>query len=272
MKFFQAFVMNRFRFFILSFLILSCFAGIRKELNYSSDSIAFYSFENVADLPPWLDRNASYLQNQERNNFKTLIADALYQMGNRNDSLINDSAFRIFPKELCQEIAERSIRNFESSPSYVFQLWILKKEDTINPGRRIRRTVFLLYPTIDSIHFVFFELNQFIDFQTPYAFQDWSNYSLSESNLKPSLEVFIPDSAIGILSYYKDTQGESKKFHVVLKTGATKSQDVEVKTPQKAKAIQDSEKRLLELKNLFDKKLISEEEYKRKREEILKSL
>ncbi|TGM08371.1 SHOCT domain-containing protein [Leptospira barantonii] len=264
--------MNRFRLLILSFVVVSCFAGIRKELNYSSDSIAFYSFENVPDLPVWLDRNASYLQNQERNNFKTLIADALYQMGNRNDSLVNDSAFRIFSKELSEEIADRSFRNFERSSSHVYQLWILKKEDTINPGRRIRRTVFLLYPTIDSIHFIFFELNQFIDFQTPYAFQDWSNYSLSESNLKPSLEVFIPDSAIGTLSYYKDTQGESKKFHIVVKTGSTAPQNTEVKTPQKENAIQDSEKRLLELKNLFDKKLISEEEYKRKREEILKSL
>lgn len=264
--------MKRFQLLILSLLFVSCFAGIRKELNYSSDSIAFYSFESGPNLPAWLDQSASYLQNAERNNFKILIADSLYQMGNRNDSLINDSAFRIFPKELSQEIAEKSFRNFERSPSQVFQLWILKKEDTINPGRRIRRTVFLLYPTIDSIHFIFFELNQFIDFQTPYAFQDWSNYSLSESNLKPSLEVFIPDSAIGTLSYYKDVQGDSKKFHVIVKTNPNAPQEIEVKNPSKEKAIQDSEKRLLELKNLFDKKLISEEEYKRKREEILKSL
>ncbi|WP_061231599.1 LA_1326/LA_4305 family lipoprotein [Leptospira noguchii] len=259
---------------VMLFLVFSifCFAGIRKELNYSSDTIAFYSFESGPDLPAWLDRNTSYLQNAGKNNFKTLIADSLYQMGNRNDSLINDSAFRIFSKELSQEIAERSFQNFERSPSQVYQLWILKKEDTINPGRRIRRTVFLLYPTMNSIHFIFFELNQFIDFQTPYAFQDWSNYSLSESNLKTSLEVFIPDSATGTLSYYKDVQGDSKKFHVIVKTDPNAPPEAEVKNPQKEKAIQDSEKRLLELKNLFDKKLISEEEYKRKREEILRSL
>ncbi|MCG6162136.1 SHOCT domain-containing protein, partial [Leptospira bandrabouensis] len=37
--------MTRFRILIFSFLFVSCFAGIRKELNYSSDSIEFYSFE-----------------------------------------------------------------------------------------------------------------------------------------------------------------------------------------------------------------------------------
>ncbi|UOG37774.1 SHOCT domain-containing protein [Leptospira noguchii] len=259
---------------IILFLVFSifCFAGIRKELNYSSDTIAFYSFESGPDLPAWLDRNAIYINNKKQDHFKTAILEALNQMGNRNDSLINGSVLRIFPKELSQEIAERSFQNFERSPSQVYQLWILKKEDTINPGRRIRRTVFLLYPTMNSIHFIFFELNQFIDFQTPYAFQDWSNYSLSESNLKTSLEVFIPDSATGTLSYYKDVQGDSKKFHVIVKTNPNAPQEAEVKNPQKEKAIQDSEKRLLELKNLFDKKLISEEEYKRKREEILRSL
>ncbi|EMJ98115.1 LA_1326/LA_4305 family lipoprotein [Leptospira alstonii] len=266
--------MNRLCIFFLSVLLFSCFAGIRKELNYSTDSIAFYSFENGPDLPSWLDRNVSYLQNQERNNFKNLIADALYQMGNRNDSLFNDSALRIFSKELSKEIGERSYEKFESSPSHTYQLWILKKEDMINPGRRIRRTVFLIYPTDDSIHFIFFELNQFIDFQIPYTFQDWSNYSLSESNIKPSLEVFIPTSAIGTLSYYKDVMGEPKKFHIVYKTRISASEQYKMKELRKETEAnaKDVEKRLMELKNLLDKKLISEEEFKKKREEILKSL
>ncbi|EMO61185.1 hypothetical protein LEP1GSC133_1446 [Leptospira borgpetersenii serovar Pomona str. 200901868] len=114
---------------VLFFIILSfsCFAGIRKELNYFSDSIAFYSFENGPELPSWLDRSATYLQNEEKNNFRSLIASALYQMGNKNDSLINDSAFRIFSKELSKEIAERSYEKFEHSPYHTYQLWILKK-------------------------------------------------------------------------------------------------------------------------------------------------
>ncbi|WP_174222453.1 LA_1326/LA_4305 family lipoprotein [Leptospira mayottensis] len=257
-------------FFIL--LSFSCFAGIRKELNYFSDSIAFYSFEDGPELPSWLDRSATYLQNEEKNNFKSLIADALYQMRNKNDSLINDSTLRIFSKELSKEIAERSYEKFEHSPYHTYHLWILKKEDMINPGRRIRRTVFLLYPKVDSIHFVFFELNQFIDFQAPYTFQDWSNYPLSESNIKPSLEVYIPDLATGALSYYRDFQGESKKFHIVFQTHSSTLENVGAEKSQKEKDSKDIEKRLIELKNLFDKKLISEEEFKKKREEILKSL
>ncbi len=269
---FVEFVMNQVMVLFFIILSFSCFAGIRKELNYFSDSIAFYSFENGPELPSWLDRSATYLQNEEKNNFRSLIASALYQMGNKNDSLINDSAFRIFSKELSKEIAERSYEKFEHSPYHTYQLWILKKEDTINPGRRIRRTVFLLYPKVDSIHFVFFELNQFIDFQTPYTFQDWSNYSLSESNIRPSLEVYIPDSAIGTLSYYKDFQGKSEKFHVVFQTHPSILENATVEKSQKEKDSKNIERRLIELKNLFDKKLISEEEFKKKREEILKSL
>ncbi|EMY77390.1 membrane protein, PF09851 family [Leptospira weilii serovar Ranarum str. ICFT] len=262
------------RVIVLFFIIFSssCFAGIRKELNYSSDSIAFYSFESGPDLPSWLDQNASYLKNREKNNFKNLIADVLFQMGNKNDSLVNDSALRIFPKELSQEIAQRASEKFQNSPSQPYQLWILKKEDMINPGRRIRRTVFLIYPTADSIHFIFLELNQFIDFQTPYTFQDWSNYSLSESKQKQPLEVFIPDSAMGILSYFKDEKGESKKFHIVYKTDLSDSGNIKIKNQPKETNSKDAEKRLMELKSLLDKKLISEEEYKKKRAEILKSL
>ncbi|EMO26934.1 hypothetical protein LEP1GSC170_2929 [Leptospira interrogans serovar Bataviae str. HAI135] len=107
---------------------ISCFAGIRKELNYSSDTIAFYSFENGPDLPIWLDRNAIYINNKKQDHFKTAILEALNQMGNRNDSLINDSAFRIFSKELSQEIAERSYQNFERFPNQTYQLWILKRK------------------------------------------------------------------------------------------------------------------------------------------------
>lgn len=115
-------------------------------------------------------------------------------------------------------------------------------------------------------------MNQFIDFQTPYTFQDWSNYSLSESNIKPSLEVYIPDSAIGVLSYYKDFQGESEKFHIVFQTHFSTLENAGVERSKKEKDSKNIEKRLIELKNLFDKKLISEEEFKKKREEILKSL
>lgn len=268
------FLINQIVVILFILFSISCFAGIRKELNYSSDTIAFYSFENGPDLPTWLDQSATYINNKKRSHFKTAIAEALNQMGNRNDSLVNGSVLRIFSKELSEEIAERSYQNFESSPNQTYQLWILKKEDYINPGRRIRRTVFLLYPTIDSIHFIFLELNQFIDFQTIYTFQDWSNYSLSESNIKPYLEVFIPDSAIGMLSYYKDLTGESKKFHIVYKTLVSISEQDKIKEQieEVGASSKEIEKRLIELKRLFDKKLISEEEFRKKREEILRSL
>lgn len=270
----MSFLINQIVIILFLFFSISCFSGIRKELNYFSDTIAFYSFENDPDLPNWLDRSATYINNEKRDHFKTAIMDALNRMGNRNDSLVNGSILRIFSKELSEEIAERSYQNFERFPNQTYQLWILKKEDYINPGRRIRRTVFLLYPTIDSIHFIFLELNQFIDFQTIYTFQDWSNYSLSESNIKSYLEIFIPDSAIGTLSYYKDVTGESKKFHVVYKTIVSTSEQDKIKEQNKETGTdsREAEKRLMELKRLLDKKLISEEEFKKKREEILKSL
>ncbi|XDD50209.1 SHOCT domain-containing protein [Leptospira sp. WS92.C1] len=264
--------MNVFRLLLIPFLFLSCVSGIRKELNYSSDSIAFYSFENSPRLPSWLDSKAIYIKNDQGKSYKTLIENTLYHLGNKNDSLFNDTALRIFSKELSGEIAERSFQNFERNPNQPYQLWILKKEDSINPGRRIRRSVFLLYSTADSFHFVFLELNQFIDFQTPYSFQDWANYSLSESNIRPSLEVFIPDSAIGTISYFKaENSNESVKYHIFTKFNPVKDSNF-TKEETRNSPFKDTEKRLLELKSLYDKKLISEEEYKKKREEILKSL
>ncbi|AOP35761.1 hypothetical protein A0128_19100 [Leptospira tipperaryensis] len=265
--------MNRFITVAITFSLLSCFSGIRKELNYSTDSIAFYSFAKSSEIPSWIETDAKYPTSVEPEAFKRILEESLFQLGNRNDSLVNETALRIFPKELSKEIANRAFEKFEQSSEQSYQLWILKKEDSINPGRRIRRTVFLLYPTLDTIHFVFFELNQFIDFQTPYTFQDWSNFSLSESNSKPSLEVFIPDSAIGKLTYFKDeVKNEFKKFHIVVPFRTQSAIASEPVNPPKKLNISDSEKRLIELKALFDKKLISEEEYRKKREEILKSL
>ncbi|MBM9499550.1 SHOCT domain-containing protein [Leptospira sp. 201903071] len=265
--------MNRFVPIPVVLIFLSCFSGIRKELNYSSDSIAFYSFAKSAELPSWIDTNAKFPANLDSNAYVKILEESLFQLGNRNDSLVNDTALRIFPKELSKEISNRSFEKLEKSPEQIYQLWILKKEDSINPGRRIRRTVFLLYPTSEAIHFIFFELNQFIDFQTPYSFQDWSNFSISESNLKPSLEVFIPDSAIGKLKYFKEEPGdEFKKFHILAHFQTQSHTTPETSDALKKINISDSEKRLIELKGLFDKKLISEEEYKKKREEILKSL
>lgn len=258
---------------IISFVYVTCFSGIRKELNYSSESIAFYSFAKSPEFPTWIDLDAKFPENLESEKFKKILEESLFQFGNRNDSLVNDTALRIFSRELSKEIADRSFLKFKQAPEQTYQLWILKKDDSINPGRRIRRTVFLLYPTSTAIHFVFFELNQFIDFQTPYTFQDWSNFSISESNLKPSLEVFIPDSAIGKLTYFKDDlKSESKKYHIV---APFELQSMSISEPNRSsqkKSISDSEKRLIELKALFDKKLISEDEYRRKREEILKAL
>ncbi|MBM9576730.1 SHOCT domain-containing protein [Leptospira sp. 201903070] len=265
--------MNRFTAILIGLCFFSCFSGIRKELNYSSDSIAFYSFTKSSELPFWIDTNAVYPTNVDSLTFIKVLEESLFQLGNRNDSLVNDTALRIFSKELSKEIANRSFEKLEQSPEQIYQLWILKKEDSINPGRRIRRTAFLLYPTSEAIHFIFFELNQFIDFQTPYTFQDWSNFSISESNLKPSLEVFIPDSAIGKLKYFKDeAKGEYKKFHILAHFQIQSDAASESSNPVKKINISDSEKRLIELKGLFDKKLISEEEYRKKREEILKSI
>ncbi|PJZ54335.1 LA_1326/LA_4305 family lipoprotein [Leptospira adleri] len=265
--------MNRLLVILITFVFFSCFAGIRKELNYSSDSIAFYSFAKGSEFPTWIDINAKYPASIDSETFKKLLEESLFQLGNKNESLVNDAALRIFSKELSKEIADRSLQKFAQSPDQCYQLWILKKEDTINPGRRIRRTVFLLYPASEAIHFVFFELNQFIDFQTPYSFQDWSNFSISESNLKPSLEVFIPDSAIGKLVYFKDdSKNESKKYHVIAPFQIQSPTTPEQINSSKKMNISDSEKRMIELKALFDKKLISEEEYRKKREEILKSL
>ncbi|EMY05866.1 membrane protein, PF09851 family [Leptospira interrogans str. 2002000626] len=84
------------------------------------------------------------------------------------------------------------------------------------------------------------------------------------------MEVFIPDSAIGMLSYYKDLTGESKKFHIVYKTLVSISEQDKIK--EVGASSKEIEKRLIELKKLFDKKLISEEEFRKKREEILRSL
>ncbi len=61
-----------------------------------------------------------------------------------------------------------------------------------------------------------------------------------------------------------------KKFHIVYKTLVSISEQDKIK--EVGASSKEIEKRLIELKKLFDKKLISEEEFRKKREEILRSL
>lgn len=263
--------MNRFLLFLPILIVAFCLApGIRRELRYSSDSVAFYSMGVSSEFPSWLDRNAVAIEASPKH--LSLLEESLHQLGNKNGSLVNDSAVRIFSKDLSGEIAARAYQNLKERPDFPYQLWILKKEDPINPGRRIRRTVFVLYPTADSFHIVFLQLDQFIDFQTPYSFQDWSNFSLSDSKPNVSLEIFIPDSAIGKSVYFRGTNSdELKKYHIQVPFDSLVSEK-KGREPSSVKKDKNAEDRLTELKRLYDKKLISEEEYRKKRAEILNSL
>ncbi|TGK27965.1 SHOCT domain-containing protein [Leptospira gomenensis] len=265
--------MNRIRFFLFVSVPIAaaCLSpGIRKELRYSSDAIAFYSLAVSSEFPSWLDQNAIAIEPEPK--LISLLEESLYLLGNKNGSLTKDSAVRIFSKEMSKEISSRVYESLKERKDFPYQLWILKKEDPINPGRRIRRTVFVLYPTIDSFHIVFLELDQFIDFQTPYSFQDWSNFSLSDSEPNPSLEIFIPDSAIGKSVYFRGTNSiELQKYHILIpyKESVSRNKNTDAGSERKNK---NFEERLIELKRLYEKNLISEEEYRKKRTEILDSL
>jgi hypothetical protein len=133
--------------------------------------------------------------------------------------------------------------------------WVWKEEDQNLPGTRIFRTHIELSIIQKTIMITLHEYKQSIQFQNQYTFSDWAQLGISSSN-PPDLSFQGMKQLFGYQIIRED-----RKF--IFKPENSTPNIIQNKTPDSI------EEKLIELKSWFDRGLISEEEYKKLKKDIL---
>ncbi|WP_232224694.1 SHOCT domain-containing protein [Leptospira fainei] len=275
-------------FTILIFWIGSgCLSNQKKGMASVSDSIVFFYIHKNPETPiflepeKWLPIATSVLSGvhfdeDEKAEFSRRW-QILFKYIGISDSLVGAKELvRLFSEDEARKLAELLYKAEQEIPDGApkgYQI-ILKREDPIRPGLRIRRTIFYVHNNGNCLVLDFGEIGQVVDFQTTYTLRDWILYPIQEPIASSRNEVFLSEIRPEGLEYASVIPTNEKNQNRIcvrplfwtakLPVGKTSS------NPQKP--TKGAEERLKVLKELLEKRLITKEEYERKKTEILKDL
>jgi len=191
-------------------------------------------------------------------------------------SIFGPGTIAVIPGHISEKLTEVLWRKIqEKTPGKLLQI-VIRQDDKLAPQTRIFRTIFYFYPDKNGLNFVFSEAAQNINFGNQYSFSDWANTHPLEQDSPLPIESSLSVNDKSGLSFRfensrsepcnpSDSNGEKKLFCrkiVFLPSAPASGKEAE----------SDVEKSLIELKNLFEKKLINKTEYESKKKEILKRL
>lgn len=279
--------LNLLSFFLTLLFTISCLSSQRKGMASSSDSIVLYYLKKNSETPIFLQAEtwlpiasgiltgagqdqldkAEFLSRWEKLSKFTGVADT---------GVLNSEPVRLFTEEESSGLGELLYKAEAEIPDGLPQAYqvIIKREDPIRPGLRIRRSIFYIRNSPEGIVLEFSEIGQVLDFQTTYSFRDWTLVPIVKPEPSSSNSIYLPEirpEGLEYLTFAKE--GEEVKNRILVKNGfwTANSSKKNVGTPMKKipKTIED---RLRTLQELLDKGLISKQEYEKKKAEILKEL
>lgn len=147
-------------------------------------------------------------------------------------------------------------------------LVLLKINDQLLPGTRILRTQVLVSCVESEIVFSFQEVQEQILFQNTFSDWDWISNLETKKSALANEQVLLWGN-----SYWKFDQAKNGfvfgKELVNYQNNSSEKPDPENKNIEKRQERKSTEERLKEIKDLKDKKLLSDEEYEKKRKQIL---
>ncbi|PJZ66983.1 hypothetical protein CH371_02535 [Leptospira wolffii] len=270
---------------LLCLIVCSCAFGQRKTIATSSDTVAVFYIKKSADTPLFLEADTwlpiastvfsgAAQDSIEKNEFSNRL-QKLFRFTGVTDSVIaSKDPVRIFTEEETSRIGallfEAEIEIPDGLPK-AYQI-VVKREDPIRPGLRIRRTVFYLRNQPDCLVLEFSEIGQVVDFQTPYSFRDWTLAPISEPKFSEANSIFLPELRPEGLEYLNSMSEEKKNRICVHPSFWTSPIPKPDSAPPARKTQKGIEERLRTLKELLDKGLISKPDYEKKKAEILKEL
>ncbi|TGL60994.1 SHOCT domain-containing protein [Leptospira sarikeiensis] len=274
-------------FLFLIFFAVSCLSSQRKGMASSSDSIVLYYLKKNSETPiflqpgSWLPVATTILTGappdlMDKNEFLLRWEKLFKFLGVSDTGVINSEPVRLFNEEESSRLGELLYKAEAEIPDGLPQAYqiIIKREDPIRPGLRIRRTVLYLRNSPECLILEFSEIGQVLDFQTTYSFRDWTLVPISKPDPSSRNSVFLPEIRPDGLDYLPSLQaGEEEKNKICIKNIFWNSNVSKTNTNSSAKKIPKTiEDRLKTLQELLDKKLISKPEYEKKKAEILKEL
>jgi len=276
--------------YIFCFLILnSCISferGIHSKLYFSSANIAVYKLEESPIFISSLDTSPR-IQVEEK-----LIQSIFFTIRKEKSVMTVRGKESLWAPVTVLEIAPviKDILN-ELNKGKTFFL-VVKEEDNLSPYSRIIRTTFYLNRDGNILQMIFGEVDNNINFGTQFSFQDWANPNffklvcdkkkviLFEGNLASSFQFKKDsscadnnalskqdlDSKLESLTNYKWILVDLEKAGILSKEKNSQGEKGDSKTRK------SREMRLKELKDLYQKGLINEDDYEMKKAEVLGEL
>ncbi|EQA35443.1 putative lipoprotein [Leptospira inadai serovar Lyme str. 10] len=274
--------------FLLIFCVgVGCLSNQKKGMASVSDSIVFFYIHKSPETPLFLEPetwlpiassilNGVHFDEDEKTEFNRRWQNLFKYIG-ISDSLVGTKELvRLFSEDEVRKLADMLYKAEQEIPDGTpkgYQV-ILKREDPIRPGLRIRRTIFYIHNNANCLVLDFGEIGQVVDFQTTYTLRDWILYPIQEPVTSSKNEVFLSEIRPAGLEYASTSAMNQKNQNRIcvrplfwiakLPDGGTPA------NPQKT--TKGAQERLKVLKELLEKRLITREEYERKKAEILKDL
>ncbi len=213
----------------------------------------------------------------ERFPYSQIHQQILFRFGNLHTKEYDILLEEAKAKQINDQLNEIHIK----SPSLSY-LIVWKEDDPLSPYTKILRTSQLLVTGEDqTMHLVHLELRANISFLSQYTFESWA--LLSSEPILPSIkpELKAKKGSFKMSLYHTETQGKKKVYGRWIVVGEesflpkplyTVMPTEEEIEDNLQKPNQTPSNRLEELESLKKKNLITEPEYKQKRQEILNSL
>ncbi|TGK03064.1 SHOCT domain-containing protein [Leptospira langatensis] len=271
---------------VFSFITISCISSQKKEMASSSETIVLFYLKKGPETPlflepdTWLPIASSVLtgapiDSTDKTEFVTRWQKLFKFAGIPEPGVISRDPIRVLTEEETAQLGEllfKAEADISDGLPHAYQV-IIKREDPIRPGLRIRRTVFYIRNRADGLILEFSEIGQVLDFQTPYSFREWTLVPVSKPDPSTRNSIYLPEIRPEGLDFLSPLPGQAEETNrICVKTGFWTSQILKDTASEPKKFPKSVEDRLKTLKELLDKKLISKPEYEKKKAEILKDL
>lgn len=158
-------------------------------------------------------------------------------------------------------------------------LILIKKDDPLSPLTKVLRTSLLILKTTKGYLLAFPDIRQNMTFSTQYKFDDWALYQIPKIFSSRKQELRLKPNKINVSFYIEEIADDRLLYERIVIVGDERflpnpqifiARDLE--NAQDLKFGNDPAERLKILEDLKNKKLITEDDYQKKKSEILKDL
>ncbi|MCW7480165.1 SHOCT domain-containing protein [Leptospira kanakyensis] len=259
---------------ILVFFIFGCSSFTHKiKLVDSSASLAFFEVEEE-EWKSIFPREISKLTTNSKN--FTQLTNVLKSIQYKRGVLAYEDWEVLVPDTYLPEIQKFS-EKITTNPEPKVYLCIFKVDDILSPNVKILKTSFYILSTDEGLVILFHEMNTNISFQTQYSFEDWVIFHPSE--IKPIYrpELWLRDKQN--TSLYKDKAAAKNAIYgnvVIFNLPELIPNPPLFRYPKEDEMVVPTEQwksvpeKLKALEEMRKNHLITDEEYNRKKKELLK--